>query len=136
MKTSSIEATFARDRETVWKVVTDNSQFQWRSDLKNIIMSEDGSSFTEISKEGYETRFTITKKEPYSLYEFDLENENMNGHWKGVFEEAGSGTRIVFTESIKVKKPLMNLVIGAYLKKQQKRYVADLAQALGESEPL
>ncbi|MDD3416324.1 MAG: hypothetical protein PHY47_20370 [Lachnospiraceae bacterium] len=54
------------------------------------------------------------------------------GDTTGVFSENGTGTSIVFTEEVSVKNPIMNLLIGIYLKKQQNRYIQDLRKALGE----
>lgn len=132
MKKSTVSATVSSDIEKIWNIVTDNSNYTWRSDLSKISVSDDGSSFTEYTKDGFETLFTITVKEPFARYEFDIKNRNMTGHWVGIFSKHNSGTQIEFTEVVNVRSPIMNLFIGAYLKKQQSRYIADLRKALRE----
>lgn len=132
MKKSIITATFTSDIKKVWNVVTDNEHYTWRSDLSKINESEDGMSFIEYAGNGFDTEFIITMKNPYERYEFDMKNKNMTGHWTGVFSVNGTGTSIEFTEEVTVKNPVMNLLIGIYMKKQQNRYIQDLRKALGE----
>lgn len=132
MKKSTIEAVFNSDLKKVWDTVTDNKNFAWRSDLSKIEVSNDGSKFYEYTKDGIKTEFSITLKKPYERYEFDMNNKNMSGHWIGVFSEKKNGTKIVFTEEVTVKNPIMNLFVGGYLKKQQSTYIEDLKKALGE----
>ncbi|SCJ96054.1 Polyketide cyclase / dehydrase and lipid transport [uncultured Eubacterium sp.] len=130
MATVNIKVTFQAEVAKVWEVVTDLTNYQWRSDLRKIEVSEDGKSFVEYSKDGFATAFTITAFEPQKRYEFDMENQNMKGHWIGLFQEIPEGTEIDFTEDVTAKKALMKPFVGAYLKKQQKLYTEDLREAL------
>ncbi|NLD20384.1 MAG: SRPBCC family protein [Clostridiales bacterium] len=132
MKKSTVIENFSNPIETVWNIVTDNTAYAWRSDVAKIALSDDGNSFTEFTKDGFETQFTITVKSPYERYEFDIKNKNMSGHWTGIFSKDGFGTKITFTEEIEVSNPIMNLFVKAYLKKHQATYVADLKKALGK----
>jgi hypothetical protein len=132
MKESTIVATFISDVQKVWDVVTDNNNCSWRSDLSEIIVSSNSDNFTECTKKGFKTDFSIKLKKPYEQYEFDMKNKNMRGHWKGVFSQNGTGTRIEFTEEVELKNPIMNLFVKVYLKKQQATYINDLKKALGE----
>jgi len=132
MKKSTIEAEFKSDIKKVWSLVTDNQNYEWRSDLSKIESSSDTNKFYEFTKDGIKTEFDITLKIPYESYEFDMNNKNMSGHWKGDFSSEGNGTKIVFTEEVTVKNPVMNLLVGVYLKKQQSTYISDLKNALGE----
>ena len=125
-------ANFCNPMETVWNIVTDNTAYAWRSDVVRIEVSDDGNNFTEFTNGGFETQFTITLKNPYERYEFDMKNKNMNGHWTGIFSKDGSGTKIEFTEEVEVSNPIMNLFVKSYLKKQQETYVIDLRKSLGE----
>ena len=125
-------ANFCNPMETVWNIVTDNTAYAWRSDVVRIEVSDDGNNFTEFTKGGFETQFTITLKNPYERYEFDMKNKNMNGHWTGIFSKDGSGTKIEFTEEVEVSNPIMNLFVKPYLKKQQETYIMDLRKLLGE----
>ena len=132
MKKSTITVTFKADIKKVWEVVTNNNNYEWRSDLSKIDVSVDGNSFTEYAKNNFPTKFTITLKKPYERYEFDMTNKNMNGHWIGGFSHVNDGTRIEFTEEVSVNNLIMNLFVGSYLKKQQSLYIADLKKELGE----
>ena len=132
MKKSTIKATFKADIKKVWEVVTNNNNFEWRRDLSKIDVSVDGNSFTEYTKDNICTKFTITLKQPYERYEFDMTNKNMKGHWIGAFSPVNDGTQIEFTEEVSVNNLIMNLFVGSYLKKQQSLYIADLKKELGE----
>lgn len=129
MAISNIKATFKSDIQKVWNVVTDLKNYTWRSDLSKIdIINE--NQFTEYTKEGYATTFTITVKDPYRRWEFDMENDNMKGHWTGIFKEKDGQTEINFTEEVTAKKLIMKPFVKAFLKKQQELYVSDLKKAL------
>lgn len=130
MKRSIIEAVFKSDRKKVWNTVTDNENYEWRSDLSKIIVSPDQKKFYEYTKNGTKTEFDITLKIPYESYEFNMNNKHMSGHWKGVFIDEENGTKIVFTEEVELKNPFIRLFAGAYLKKQQAAYISDLRKAL------
>lgn len=132
MKKVTITAHFNSDIKKVWDVITNNQNYAWRSDLSKIEIFEDEAKFTEYTKSGFPTTFTITLKKPNEQYEFDMKNENMIGHWVGLFSQVGNGTQIEFTEEVTVKKPIMNLFAGIYLKKQQATYIRDLQKYLGE----
>lgn len=95
-------------------------------------MTEQGKRFVEYTKEGYPTNFTITAFQPYKRYEFDMENDNMSGHWTGIFSIEKDKVCIDFTENVTAKKLLMKPFVGMYLKKQQAAYLRDLKKALGE----
>ena len=132
MKKATIQAVLQSDVKKVWDIITDNEHFAWRCDLSKIDISPDGKSFTEYTKDGFPTVFTITQKEAPRRYEFDLQNRNLRGHWVGTLRESGQGTLLTMTEEVAVANPVMNLFAGAYLKKQQAQYLADLRRALGE----
>ena len=129
MAISVITACFKRDIKTVWDTVTSLTEYQWRSDLSRIEATSD-TSFVEYTKDGYATTFTITKTEPLKRWEFDMENDNMSGHWIGVFTEKNGSTEIEFTEEVTAKKLLMKPFVKMYLKKQQMQYIEDLKKAL------
>ncbi len=129
MAISNIKAVFQCDIQKVWETVTSLEDYTWRSDLSEIrILSP--KQFIEYTKDGYATTFTTIKKEPYKRWEFAMENDNMKGHWVGIFTPRGEQTEVDFTENVTAKKLLMKPFVKAYLKKQQNRYVADLRKAL------
>ena len=55
---------------------------------------------------------------------------DIKGHWIGIFTQKGEKIEIDFTEDVTAKKVLMKPFVKAYLKKQQARYVKDLARKL------
>ena len=129
MAVSNIKAILQYDIHKVWEVTTTVEQYTWRSDLgRTEILNE--KQFVEYTKEGFTTTFTITVTEPYKRWEFDMENENMTGHWTGLFTAKGESTEIDFTEEVTAKKFYMKPFLKPFLKKQQAQFVADLEKAL------
>lgn len=132
MAVANVKVTLNRDIETVWEMVTSLDNYSWRSDLSKIQVLEAGRRFVEYTKDGYATTFTITTFEPMKRYEFDMDNNNMHGHWIGLFSRTGDKTEINFSENIIPKKWIMKPFVGMYLKKQQASYISDLRKALDE----
>lgn len=132
MAVSNIKAVLPYEQDNVWKRVISLTDYAWRSDLDRIEVLEEGKKFIEYTKDGYATTFTITAFEPCKRYEFDMENENMKGHWSGIFSSQNGQTTIEFTENVTAKKLIMKPFLGGYLKKQQKTYISDLRKALNQ----
>lgn len=130
MAAANVKVTFLCPAEKVWKTVTDLTHYGWRSDLDRIEVIDD-QRFAEITKDGIRTTFTVTEKRELELWEFDLENENIKGHWTGRFLKHGQKTTLDFTESVTAKKVFLKPVVGTYLRKQQRQYFVDLKKALG-----
>lgn len=130
MAIANIKVILYNDIEKVWQIVTSLNNYSWRSDLNRIEVLEDGKRFIEYTKDGYSTTFTITAFEPMKRYEFEMDNNNMYGHWVGLFSKVEENTEINFTENITPKKWIMKPFIGIYLKKQQAIYVSDLKKVL------
>lgn len=129
MATSNIIATFPVSIEHIWEVVTSLTNYSWRSDIARIEIVND-NQFIEYSKSGFSTIFTVTACEPFERWEFDIENENIKGHWIGIFTRKNSQTEISFTENIYSKKLLLKPFLKAYLRKQQSTYMRDLEKVL------
>ena len=130
MAIANIKASFNCDLEKVWNTVTSLEDYPWRSDLSKIEVIEDGKKFVEYTIDGYSTVFTITFFEPMKRYEFDMDNENMHGHWIGIFSYDNGETTIDFTEDVTAIKMFLKPFVKSHLKKQQSAYVADLKKAL------
>ncbi|MEA4969360.1 MAG: hypothetical protein VB051_02400 [Candidatus Pelethousia sp.] len=129
MAVSNIKANFQSNIQKVWETVTSLEKCEWRSDLGKIEILN-GKQFVEYTKEGYATTFTITVNEPYKRWEFDMENDNMKGHWIGIFTQKDEQTEIDFTEEVIAKRLFMKPFVKLYLKKQQAQYISDLKRAL------
>lgn len=135
MAVSTIKAVFSCDIHKVWNVVTSVEGYQWRSDLSKAEMLNE-TQFVEYTKDGYATTFTVTACEPYKRWEFDLKNDNMTGHWTGLFTQKGENTELSFTEDVTVRKFFMKPFVKAYLKKQQAALLRDLSKELGHEYEL
>ncbi|MDD2981604.1 MAG: polyketide cyclase, partial [Hespellia sp.] len=84
MTISKVQIILFNDIKTVWDLITSLENFSWRSDLSKIeIISQ--SQFIEYTKNGFPTTFSVTNNIPLERWEFDMENQNMYGHWTGVF---------------------------------------------------
>lgn len=129
MAISNMKASFQCDVKKVWDIVTSLENYAWRSDLSKIDIVDE-KKFVEYTKEGYPTTFTITATEPLKRWEFDMENDNIKGHWVGVFTQKDGLTEIDFTEDVTAKKWIMKPFVKSFLKKQQSQYISDLQKAL------
>ena len=130
MATSNIKGILGSDIHNVWEIVLDIDKYSiWRSDLSKTEVIDE-NKFIEYTKEGYATSFTVTFVEPHKRWEFDMENNNMKGHWIGIFISKGNEAQIDFTEIVILKKWFMKPFIKSYLKKQQTQFVLDLKKAL------
>jgi len=130
MAVSSKTVIFAASIAEVWDTVTSCTKYSWRSDLSRIEVLEEQKKFVEHTKDGYQTTFTITVFEPYKRYEFDMENENMSGHWTGIFSVEDGQVRLDLTETVNAKKIFMKPFVPRYLKRQQELYLKDLQETL------
>ncbi len=131
MAVSTLKAELLCEVEKVWETVTSLDNYSWRSDLDKIVVTVPGKEFEEHTKDGYVTKFKITAFDKYKRYEFDMENDNMQGHWTGIFSYSDGVTVIEFTENVIAKKLMMKPFVGSYLKKQQAGYIRDLRNVLG-----
>lgn len=132
MVKSNIKKEFNCDIEKLWNIITDNTNYIWRSDLSKIEII-DNKHFIEYAKNNYPTYFTITSKENLKEYKFDIENTNIKGKWTGIFKELSNGNvELDFTEEIETDNIIMKLLAKPYLKTQQKRYMKDLEKELNK----
>ena len=123
---------FSCDKNKLWDIITDNSNYKWRTDLLKIEI-KDETHFIEYTTNNFPTYFTITAKEKLKEYKFDLENTNLKGKWIGIFKELPNGNiELDFTEEIEVKNFIMKLLAKPYLKSQQKKYMKDLEKELNK----
>lgn len=129
MAVSKIKVTLDSDLKRVWSIVTSLDKYAWRSDLSKIEILN-ANQFVEFTKDGVATNFTITETEEFKRWEFDMENDNIRGHWTGIFSSKGDQTEIEFTEDVTAKKLFMRPFVKTFLKKQQAQYIADLKKAL------
>lgn len=134
MAISKMKAEFQCEIEKIWNLVTSLENYSWRSDLAKIVVTVPQKEFEEHTIDGYVTKFKITTFDKFKRYEFDMENDNMLGHWVGIFSYDKGVTVIEFTEDVIAKKLIMKPFVGGYLRKQQTRYIQDLRKALEAEE--
>ena len=126
MTSSIIKEVLSYDINKVWSVVRNIEAYpQWRSDVFNVEIL-DSTRFIEYGKNAFPTTFLITKEEEPFLWEFDIDNAKIHGHWIGMLHKTENGTEVEFTEAISVKKIIFKPFVKAYLKKQQSRFMEDL----------
>lgn len=129
---SNMQKKFNCSIEKIWKIITDNTKYSWRSDLSKIEI-EDDKHFIEYTKNNYPTYFTITLKDYLKEYRFDIKNTNIKGKWIGIFKSLDNGNVLLnFTEEIETNNLIMKLLAKPYLKSQQKRYVKDLEKEVNK----
>ena len=75
MRKSIFETIIHSNIKNIWKIITDNEHYSWRSDISEIKIIEPHHKFIEVSKNGIQTGFIITSIKPYRWYEFDMENK-------------------------------------------------------------
>lgn len=130
MISSNIRKVFNCDKNKLWNIITDNSNYAWRSDLSKIEIIDD-KHFVEYAKNNFPTYFTITTRQELKEYKFDIENANIKGKWIGLFKELDNGNVLLdFTEEIETNNFVMKLLAKPYLKSMQKRYMRDLEKEL------
>ena len=64
MVKSNIKKKFNCSKEILWNIITDNTNYLWRSDLSKIEIVDD-KHFIEYTKKNYPTFFTITSKKKF-----------------------------------------------------------------------
>lgn len=132
MISSNIKKEFNCNIEKLWNIIADNTKYTWRSDLSKIEII-DNKHFIEYTKNNFPTYFTITTKEEFKEYKFDIENANIKGKWIGLFKELTNGNvELDFTEEIETNNFIMKLLSKPYLKSMQKRYMRDLEKEVNE----
>ena len=130
MVKSNIKKEFNCDIEKLWNIITDNTKYEWRSDLSKIEITDD-IHFIEYTTNNYPTYFTITSKVDLKEYKFDIENTNIKGKWTGIFKKLDNGNVLLdFTEEIETNNFIMKILAKTYIKSQQKRYMNDLEKEL------
>ena len=110
----------------VYNIVTDNNNFQWRKEVENIELLEDG--FIEYYKGGGHTLFKNIQKKENEYYAFTMQHKLFNGEWEGKFESYNGGTKVCFKEKIHIKNFFLRLIAPLFwnLKQIQQNYITAL----------
>ena len=110
----------------VYNIVTDNKNFQWRKEVENIELLEDG--FIEYYKGGGHTLFNNIQKKENEYYAFTMQHKLFYGEWEGKFESYNGGTKVCFQEKIHIKNFFLRLIVPFFwnLKRIQQNYITAL----------
>jgi len=114
-RTETRSSEFDVPPQLVYSVITNNGDYAYRSDLKEIVILENNGDievWEEIAKNGNIIRFKTAIKEPFSRYEFDIIKANgFTGHWIGILEETPTGgTLFTATEIVRIKNPVVKVL--------------------------
>ena len=123
------ETVYEVSPKEVFDIVTNNNDWKYRSDLKNLKIVEINNNveeWEEISKDDNIIRFKTREKRPYSYYSFDMESKVMKGFWTAEFKELeNNNTLFIATEYIEMKNPFLRVLsylffdIGKYMETYQ-----------------
>lgn len=122
--------------ETVFGIVTDNTQWKYRASIKNLVIlenSENGEIWEETATNGKKIRFRMREKTPFSRYSFDMESKLFSGVWSATFIGTGRGeTLFTATENIRIKNPFIRALSYLFfdLDKLMEAYQNDLKAEL------
>ena len=118
----------------VYNIVTDNKNFQWREEVENIELLENG--FIEYYKGGGQTLFSNIQKKENEYYSFTIEHKLFYGEWEGKFESYNGGTKVCFQEKIHIKNFFLRLVAPLFwnLKRTQQKYITALKKEIYENQ--
>jgi hypothetical protein len=134
-RVSTAERVLPFSAQEIWSVITNNDDYSWRRDITRIEKISE-KEFIEYGK-NYEIEFEVTKLEEPNLYEFNMIGSAFQGVWIGRLTELSEkSTRLVFTEELEFKNPIMKLLsfIMLNVKKIQEQYFDDLETYLYERE--
>jgi hypothetical protein len=123
----------------IWGIVVNNNDYKWRTDIKELEITENGKGWIEYydTNKKYFTEFTLREMEEYKLYSFDMKNRNFYGKWVGKFIKINdTETKCIFTETMYVKNKIMNIFAKIFwnLEKIQEQYFKDLENKLLENK--
>lgn len=125
--------------EIVYNIVTDNTEWMYRSDLNELRISDrrgEVEEWEEITKDGAVIRFMTKDKIPYSFYSFEMESNLFTGYWFAEFKETGDNkTLFTATENIRMKNIFLKVFSYIFfdIGKFMETYQNDLKQKLKEN---
>lgn len=127
--------------EVLYGIVTDNTDWQYRTGIKNLVIVdslEGHETWKEYTPKGDVIRFRTREKRPYSFYSFDMESRRFKGYWTASFDPDGNGgTFFTATEYIEMKNPFVKTLAYLFfnLGKLMEQYQADLQAKVATLDP-
>lgn len=132
----SRQSVFNASPEVLYKVVTNNDDWTYRSGLKDLKIIERRGEieiWDEIAENGNVIRFKTKDKIPYSFYSFDMDSKIFSGYWAAEFREIGKvKTLFIATEYIRMKNPFIKTLSYLFfdIGKLMEAYQRDLTSRL------
>ena len=113
IRTLSKQSVYDVSIETVYNIVTNNTDWEYRKSLDDLIIIETNDEYEiwdEVSG-GVIIRFKTKEKIPYTFYSFEMDSKFFQGEWFAEFETVENGkTRFTATEKIRYKNPLIRVI--------------------------
>lgn len=116
----------------VWDAITNNEDWQWRSDLKDVRI-DDIYNYVEYKKNGDVVNIEVVKSLVQDEYAVKFHSSKYKGLWKcNFFSERNGNTRLEITQSIIIKNPIKNLFANIFLNinDDEKQFELDLKNKL------
>lgn len=130
------QSQFSVAPEVVYSIVTNNEDWKYRSNLKELIpVSREGEYeiWDEVTTDGAVIRFTTKEKRPCSHYSFAMESKMFTGHWIATFAPmSNGGTLFTATEHISIRNPFVKTLSYLFfnIKKLMNVYQDDLRKKI------
>jgi len=134
-RTSKKVVTFSSDLKTVWDVVINNEDYEWRSDISKIEILDGGESWIEYSHKNDSTTFKTIAKNKNKEYSFSMYNAIFTGQFISKFQNSPcEGGKVEFIETISIKSPILKPLSYLFFDLQgfQNKYIYDLKKKLNE----
>lgn len=134
----TLQSTFDTSPETLYSIVTNNDEWKYRSNLKNLTIIERNNGYEvwkEESADGSIIRFQTKEKTPYTFYSFEMESNMFSGSWSASFKETEhGGTLFTATENIRIKNVFIKTLSYLFfdIEKMMLLYEQDLKNKLSD----
>jgi len=138
----SRESVFNTSPEILYKIVTNNKDWQFRRDLKALHILESCGEYERWEEEAHNgnvIRFKTKEKRPYAFYSFEMSSPLFDGYWTANFiAVAENSTHFMATEHIRMKNPFMKTLSYLFfdigkLMEQYQDYLRDKVAETGYS---
>ncbi|MDH6533879.1 hypothetical protein D0T51_02600 [Parabacteroides sp. 52] len=136
------QSRFSSCPEKVYKLVTNNEEYAYRSDVQEVRILERKGDFEvweEVALRGNVMLFRTKEKIPYTFYSLSMEGNLFTGYWTATFKETEEGgTLFTATEYIRIKNPYLKVLSYPFfdIGKFMESYQDDLRSQLGEKREI
>lgn len=100
MKTCVVTANFECNANKVWLYLSNPNLNHWRTDVKNVEISDDGMQQTENNNDGSVTQVVFSEKEKPRRIACTFSKGRVNGSFIGILLGGGEATSVECTMQI------------------------------------